>query len=250
MNNFFKCLNINNFFVRTALIFSILLFCSALSFGGVKYYQSTKINNDGSLSIYITYSAPTTEITKSKGLIGKFPFNANSIREYFNFPDVEITKAVIYKDTQDTNETRAAIRFEAKNISKISNAKSFNGITARLFSSDSGLVFTWAVPSKYIESNIIETYHFIVTSEPEIRSTTGTLKDKEIQWFVFGNKTDPRGYNFTTTVKSDVKITQAAGNDDKQTDNKKDGGCGLFGIELPVIMLGGFALSYRLNKKN
>jgi len=56
------------------------------SIGAVIYYQSNKINNDGSITLEITYTAPNQEIKQNNNLIGTLPFTPELVREYFTFP--------------------------------------------------------------------------------------------------------------------------------------------------------------------
>lgn len=243
-----------NSLVRVALIFLVSLFLSNASFGVVKYYQSNKINSDGSVTFSITYSTSTDAVTKGNNLIGNLPFIAKSIREDFSFPGAEIIKAVSYKDPQNASNTAVTVEIKATDFSKINTAKGFAGVVAKIMSTDTGLVFSWFLPTDYMITNSIDTYQFVVNSDPEIKSTNGTMKDNEIRWFVFSDKADPRGYLFNTTVKSDVKInttndkTEKTNTSDK-SEPKKDGGCGLFGFEFPILLLGGLVLSGKLRKK-
>lgn len=240
----------NKIFIWAAFTFSTMSILSGISFGGIKYNQSNKINNDGSVSVSITYSAKTSDVKSGKSLIGNFPFTDKSIRENFQFPGAVISKAISYKDPQDSNNTAVTVVFSATDFSNIINAKALNGIKASISSTDTGLVYSWFVPSIYLTSNFIDTYQFIVNSDPEIRSSNGTKYGESIHWFLYTNKVDPRGNVFKTTVKSNVNMNTAKeeSNIDKEGDNKSKK-CGLFGLELPFLLLSGLILSRKFKNR-
>lgn len=232
------------------VIFVILIFAST-SNAGIKYYQSTKLNTDGSATLSITYSANTSEISKNNNTIGIFTFDQKGLKDYFNFTGANILKSVVHKDPEDANKTAVTVEINAKNLFKIMDAKAFKDIKIAYLKSDTGMIFSWFVPESYVKSNSVDTYHFIVTSDFEVKSTNGLVKDGKINWFVFGNKPDARGYYFVTTVKSDGKFVSTESvnskNNTGSTEDKK-GGCGLFGIELPIILLAGYVFSNRIRK--
>ncbi|MBL0109229.1 MAG: hypothetical protein IPP52_18620 [Ignavibacteria bacterium] len=235
----------NKIIFRNTIILAVLLFAS-YSYGGIKYFQSTKLNTDGSITMSITYSATSAEIAKNKNLIGKFSFDQNQLKEYFNFSGATFLKSNLHKDPEDPNKTAVTVEINTKNIFKIMEARVFKDIKIAYLKSDTGMIFSWYIPNDYIVSNSIDTYNFFVTSDIEIKSTNGLMNDNKINWFIFGNKPDPRGYYYVTTVKSDGKFVTTETKDSKNNSDSsadKKIGCGLFGIELPLIVFLGFAFS-------
>jgi len=238
-------------------LLNILFFCSTISFAGVTYYQLCKINKDGSVSITITYSASNQEISSKNNIIGNLPFTNKEIREYFTYPGVKLTKAFSYKDKQDPNKTSVTVEFNGGNLVNLSNSKALSGIKSSVLKKDSGYVVSWFVPASYYKSNSIDSYQFLMKSDPSIKSTNGLLKDGDIRWFVYTNKLTGDGSFFVTTVNSDdvkpgsVNNNTAANNNSNTESNKeeKGGSCGLFGMELPFIVLTGLVLSRRFKKK-
>ncbi|MBK8382323.1 MAG: hypothetical protein IPL16_10630 [Ignavibacteria bacterium] len=128
------------------------------------------------------------------------------MKEYFNFSGATFLKSNLHKDPEDPNKTAVTVEINTKNIFKIMEARVFKDIKIAYLKSDTGMIFSWYIPNDYIVSNSIDTYNFFVTSDIEIKSTNGLMNDNKINWFIFGNKPDPRGYYYVTTVKSDGKF--------------------------------------------
>lgn len=240
-----KFYKMNKIIFRNTIILALLLF-TANSNANVTYFQSSKLNNDGSITMSIKYSASSAEINKNNKVIGVFPFTQNLIKEYFNFTGANILKSNLSKDPKDTNTKIVTLEINSKNIYNIKEARVFKDFKIAYLKSDSGMTFSWYIPNDYIISNSIDTYNFIVTSDIEIKSTNGVLKDNNAYWFIMANKPDSRGYYYVITVKSDGKFVSTESKDSKNnTDSSADKkiGCGLFGIELPLIIFLGFAFT-------
>ncbi|HMR41881.1 MAG TPA: hypothetical protein PKA90_15795 [Ignavibacteria bacterium] len=241
--------------LKLVVLLNILFFCSSFSYAGITFFQSNKINKDGSVSVSITYSASTQEVTSKKNIIGNLPFTNQLIKEYFNFPGVKLTKAISYKDPKNASNTAVTVEFNGGNLVKISESKALTGIKANVLKKDSGYVVSWFVPSSFYSTNSIETYQFLTKSEVGIKSTNGVLKDGEIKWYVFGNKVTGDGSFFVTTVNADgIKPGSSSNNNEEgnKTENNKEeksGSCGLFGMELPFVLLTGLVLSRKFRKK-
>lgn len=234
-------MKISHFKLFAAIV--IIFLSNSNSFAGIKYFQNNKVNKNGSVSISITYSAPTQDAAKSNNLIGNFPFTDKLIKEYFTFPGAVLTKAISYKDPTDPNRTGVTVEFNGGNLINLSSCKALSGIKSSVLKKDTGYVISWFVPSDYYKSNQIDIYQFNLTSEPAIKSTNGLNQGNEIKWYVFTNKVSTDGSYFVTTVKSE-DIKEGPNTTEKKPEGVKDEekkgtGCGLFGIELPILFLGG-----------
>ncbi|MBK9404674.1 MAG: hypothetical protein IPN57_09100 [Ignavibacteria bacterium] len=82
----------------------------------------------------------------------------------------------------------------------------------------------------------------------EIKSTTGVLKDNQANWYVLASKMNPGGAYFLATIKSDGTTKNPFGTSKESGDKKTTTetikteetsllGCGLFGLELPNIII-------------
>ena len=251
------------------ILFSILL--SLISFENgyslVKFFQSNKININGSISITFTYSAKIEEIEKNNNKIGNLPFTAEGAKQFFSSPDVELKKALIYNDPSDNTVRAVTLDIVARDINKLSEIEALKDFKTKYLNSDSGMVFSWLVPTDFIKTNSIDTYQFVLSSESEIKSTNGLRKEGKIDWYVFSEKINPGGAYFVATInvssenKSEIQSTDknAAGkekinsetkneikNEPKPDEIKKT--CSIFGFEFPVIILVGMLLSKRKRK--
>ena len=115
------------------------------------------------------------------------------------------------------------------------------------------MVFSWLFTPAHAKTNSILLYQIGVTFEGEIKSTTGVLKDNQANWYVLASKMNPGGAYFLATIKSDGTTKNPFGTSKESGDKKtttetkteenKPSGCGLFGLELPIIISLGFAFS-------
>lgn len=238
-------------FLKVTYISVFLLILTGYSNAAVKFYQSSKINNNGSISITFTYSAPESEVRSNNNIIGNLPFTVDKIKEYFLCPTGEIKKALAYKDQTDPSLMSATVDIIVKDFSKIPSSKALNGIKVALGKTDSGMVYSWLVPTSFMQANSVETYQYLLSSEGDIKSTNGQFVDKVCRYFVYKNKMDPAGAYFVTTYipgKTETPKNTEATNTGSDKPEGSGKSCGLFGFELPLILLIGYAYNY--NKKN
>ncbi len=172
------------------------------------------------------------------------------VAEYFAFPGAEVKKATVYKDPKDTaNRMAVTVELLVKDFSKISESKALKDITATWEKTDTGAVFVWFTSSEALQKNLIETYQVVLTSDPEIKSTNGLRNNNAVTWFVYGNKENKYGAYFVTTVKADDFNLEPVEDTTNQSVESKEKICGLFGLELPVVLLFGLLMSSKLKRK-
>lgn len=235
----------------------VLLFilgCVFISFfgGATKYYQASKFNNNGTGTISLTYSAKSAEVSKSNNLIGNLPFTNELANEYFNSSGSKVTKAMFYKSKGDSSIQNATIELAITDFNLLSKAKGFSDVTASWSKSDSGMVFRWLFTPSHKTKNEIESYQMIADFESDLKSTNGVLSGKQIRWFVFADKMDPKGAFFVATINSDgttkagKETTKEVSGDSKTgKEGEKEKSCGLFGFELPLVLFGWFFFASR-----
>ena len=243
----------NNKSIVNRIFFLFLFVVSFLIYGGaVKYFQIASFNNNGTGIISLTYSANTAEVKNSNYLIGNLPFTQDKINEYFNSDITKVTKALVYKDKNDTSLISVNVELNINNLNKLQNVKAFSDVEARWIKSDTGMVFSWLFKPAHAKTNSISLYQIKVAFEGDIRSTTGVLKGKGADWYVPIEKMDPRGAYFVATINSDGTTqntfatetkesvdnnTNLETNTETKTEDKKKRICGLLGIELQIIIL-------------
>lgn len=225
---------------------------SGITNASVKFYQSSKLNNNGTLSITFTYSAPESEVKTGNNMIGNLPFSVDKIREYFTVPTGEIKKALSYKDQNDPNLLTATVDIVVKDFSKITSAKALNGIKISLGKTDSGMVYSWLVTPAFMQTNSVETYQYLLSAEGDLKSSNGQIVDKVCRYFVYKNKMDPAGAYFVTTyIPGKVESQTSSGTNNTGSEKPEGSGksCGLFGYELPFVLFLGFIYSFKIRKK-
>lgn len=272
-------MNFNHIYKRI-LIFSIFFVSFFIFTGTVKYVQTSSFNNNGTGIISLTYTAETSEVTGNNNVIGNLPFTEDKIVEYFNSDITKVTKSTVYKDKSNPELTGVSVDIFVTNLNKLNEAKAFKGVDAHWIKSDSGMVFRWLFTPEHAKTNMISLYQIKVIFEGDIRSTNGVKDGKEAKWYVLTEKMDPRGSFYEATVNSDgttqntfkanskessekKSITENKSENktetktENKTENKSDdnvvekenGKCSIFGLELPLVLLGGLAISKGLKKR-
>jgi len=208
----------------------------------IEIFQSTYVKGDGSGKIKITYSAKESDVTKNNSLIGNFPFDAAKIKGYFSSPGNDLKKSEVLK--KDGNVyVNAEIDFIT--VYKIKDMKGFSGTNSSFIKTDTGMVFYWNLKGNQPnQSAVLNKITYVFSFEGDIKSTTGILKNKEVSYY-----RDTKIGNFNTDLFCTVTVDPV---EVKSSDNTKNGSpeenksCGLFGIELPFILLGGLLISRKL----
>ncbi|MEO6693951.1 MAG: hypothetical protein ABIY50_04880 [Ignavibacteria bacterium] len=245
-------------YVKYILIIYFVTIAAGYTEAAVKFYQTSKLNNDGTTTLTFTYSASESEVKSNNNMIGSLPFTVEKVREYFAFPNGDIKKALVYKDQNDASLMTATVDIIVKDFTKISSSKALSGLKIGYGKSDTGVVYSWLVPTSFMQDNKIDTYQFLTSAEGEIKSTNGLFKDNFCRWFVYKDKMDPAGAYFVTTFipgKSTTTNTTTTTETGKTNTEKPEGSggksCGIFGMELPLILLLGFAFSnYKSKRKS
>lgn len=262
-------MNSNNNFKPT--IFKIFLlfiiFSGFLVFTGFfSLYQSGNIKNDGSGSLNIVYSGTIKEVVDNGYSLGNFPFGENNIRNCFSSENVSIKKLQIAKPGDTAY--MVILDLEFKNISDLNKLKGFADISANLSKIEDGTEFKWIIKSNE-RTKFLDVINFTLSFESEIVSSNGIVKDGTVKW----HKTDFSQENVLSVIlKSELPVSENSGSANntvkdagKKDEIKKDNGkeetenmqkdtkkktCGLWGVELPLILLTGYGFSYMKGKKN
>ena len=245
-----------------------LLINTGISFGGVKFYQSCKINTNGSINITITYSANQSEITGNK--VGNLPFDINEVKQFFFSSESEIKKSLVYKDPSDNNLLAVTVDIFIRNFNKFSDIKGLNNFKSKWLLKGDAMEFSLLVPASFFKENLIDTYQFHLISDDKIISSNGVIENNLCKWYVTKEKLDPGGAYFLTVVSStekNIASSSGTGSENKPEDHLSEGNennpesqdkdetidekekCGVFSIELPVILLFGMLNSKYYRRK-
>lgn len=249
-----------NMYILKFLVFSVILFNSAFSSAAVKFYQSSKVHNNGSISITFTYSAKESELKNN--MAGNLPFNSDDARQFFYSPDSEIKKCLTYKDPTDNSIISVTVDIDIRDINKIPEIKGLNNFKTVWMKRDTGMVFSWLVPVSFIQNNFIDTYQFILAFEDKVRSSNGVVKDNNCNWYVYADKINPGGAYFVATVNatesnsvtsntSGAPVKPEGDNNSEKVDPEveKPKTCGVFSVELPIIIFSGLIFFYQIRRK-
>jgi len=258
-------------FLRYSLL-AVFLFQSAFSFSAVKFYQSSKVHSNGSITMTFTYSAKESDIKNN--MIGNLPFAIEEVKKFFSSTVSEIKKSLAYKEPSDKSISSVTVDIDVRDINKIHEIAGLNNFKAGWLKSDSGMVFNWLIPASFMQNNLVDTYQFVLAFDDKIISTNGVIRDNTCNWYVYGNKINPGGAFFvstvnatennkTTTTTADTKtapdgnqksenVTKSDGSNkpsDGNTETEKKKICGLFGLEFPVILLSGLIITFTYRKR-
>ncbi|HMQ70040.1 MAG TPA: hypothetical protein PKA90_13760 [Ignavibacteria bacterium] len=238
-------MKINNFYQSKSYIILLLIFVSTnFSLGAVKIYQTGDLKSNGSGSIKIVYSANEDELKANKFTIGNFHFSEEQARKQFTSPNTNVKNV---KLDFDQKESRYFITVDVdfKDINKLSDARGFSNVKASYKSTDTGNVFRYIIlvnPELYKK---FSSQSYIMNFESKVKSSNGSIKGNTVTW---GNRSKDN-----SDFSKDVYLTATTESDGKLNESKVEGeqekSCGLFGIELPLILAGAYFYSNKFRKK-
>ena len=155
------------------------------------------------------------------------------------------------------------VDIEFKNINKINQAKGFTGVVAKWFGTDTGAVFNYTILAGKSTIEYLDPQSYIVNFENSVKSTNGVKTEKKVTW---GNRTS-KNTNFSkdqtmaastsgsvpksldTTPGTPMSQEQKTAGKEEKQEEKSEKSCGLFGIELPLVILAGYAFTNRRKYK-
>lgn len=245
-------------------LFSGFIMVSAfLSLGTITIFEKGTINADGSGTLALTYTANTSDVKKNNDLIGSFPFEQKMVKEYFSSgKEVQVKNISIYPNKTDTTQTSVSFDIDFRNINSLSELKGFsNNKISYNAGEDNNRLFRWVISPE--SAGNLEQIRCVITFECEsLSSSNGSVQDKTITFFRDNKKSDfSKEVVLGATIKTDGKTAlntdtkteakpDASGKQDVKKKTEGEGkSCGLFGLELPLILLSGLVFSYKFRRK-
>jgi len=228
-------------------IFLILFFLFPGISGAMNVNEIIKLNTDGSGFLNLTYWEKENIVNSKNSVIGNFPFTKEKAEQMFNSANTQLQAFEVGKNAKDNSSTEVKARIHFTNITKIVDVKALNSVIVSFNKTDTGTVLTYMVPAAYGKSNSIENLYVIVNYDGKIRSSSGKLNANSTEWyrsneFLNANKNIYFVATFEGIQMNDPNKKQpAAGNEKKES-------CGLFGIELPLILFGGALISRKFRR--
>jgi len=222
---------VKNNYIKAFLGSFIIILAVYLS-GCVNVDQKTKLNADGSGTINLHYWTKMTNVASSDEL-GGFAFSEDKAKANYTSSNTEVSGLEITEDLEDsTKHVKMEIAF--KDINGLAGAKGFEKVTTSWKEGEEGMDFIYTLQQDTSNaknmgaSDTKLTYEFEFPGE--VISTNGRKDGQTVVW----DKT-------LADLKEDVEMTA--------TVKKEGGSCGLFGLELPVLVLAGMAFMYGFKRR-
>ena len=214
------------------LLGSFILFLGIYLSGCVNVDQETKLNADGSGTMNLHYWTKMSNVSSSDE-IGGFAFSEDKAKSNYTSSNSEVTSVNISDDLDDsTKHVKLEVTF--KDINALPSAKGFEKVTTSWKEGDDGMDFNYTLKQDTSNaknmgaSDTKLTYKFEFPGE--VVSTNGRKDGQNVEW----DKT-------LADLKEDVEMTATV---------KKEGGkCGLFGLELPIIVVAGMFFLYGFKRR-
>ena len=213
------------------IYFALFIIISAITLSGcINLEQDTKLNADGSGTMDIHYWTKTSNIIGEE--IAGFGFTDDKVNVNYTSPNTEASEVKIEKNLEDST-THVSLKLTFKDINRITDAKAFTKVKATWEKHADGMLFQYILIKDTANANQPGMNDYKLTYEFEfpndIVRANGILEDNKVIW----EKT-------IADLKEDVEMTAIVKEGTKS--------CGLFGFELPVIVLSGLFL-ITINKK-
>lgn len=210
----------------------VLIFAIYLS-GCVNVDQKTKINQDGSGSISLEYWTKMSNLSSGDEL-GGFAFEEAKAKDNYTSTNSDVS-SVSLEENLDDSTSHVKLEIEFKDINALNAAKGFEKVTTEWVEGDDGMAFKYVVAADTSnaknmgasDTKLTYTFEF----PDEVISTNGR-KDGNKVVFEKTLADLSEDLEMTATIKSEKK------------------GCGLFGLELPIIIFAGLAFTLSRRRKS
>jgi hypothetical protein len=207
--------------MRTKTINIIFLFVAIVTMSScVDLKQVTHLNKDGSGVVTLYYSTKLSNLSMGDEL-GDFAFSEIKARNFLTSANSDVRELKIEtKDSDSTVYVSAIVNF--KDFNKLNSAKSFSKVQTLWEKTSEGFKFAFVIDKDSVKlSNFGDGKHMLVYEfdfPGDVITSNGKNSGKKASW-TFELSQLKSGINMTATVKSDSGI------------------CGMFGLELPIIIL-------------
>jgi len=213
-------------FLALLVIISVITLSSC-----VNLEQDTKLNADGSGTMEIHYWTKTSNVIGEE--IAGFGFTEDKVNVNYTSPNTEVSEVNIEKNLEDST-THVSLKLSFKDINRITDAKAFSKVKATWEKHADGMLFQYILIKDTANANKPGMSDYKLTYEfefpNEIVRANGNVGDTKVYW----EKT-------IADLKENVEMTAIVKEGTKS--------CGLFGIELPVIILVGFVIATFYKRK-
>ena len=222
-----------------------LIFCigNGKSFGAdIKINASINLKKDGSGTMELSYNAKDSEVKNY--MLGNFPFGPKTMESFYGSSSSTVSNANFYKSTADNSIYVASMKIEFKDINKLKEARGFYYMDASWIGSDKGDNFKWIFKPDTKNLVQIQELTFKVTFEDAVLNSNGQkLEGTTVTWYKDSKAIEAgKEISLNATIKSAGTTTTSG----TKTEEKS---CGLFGLELPFMLLAGLVISKGIKRK-
>lgn len=233
--------SVKNYFIQLLLV--VLFLFIPIYASAINFVQIITLEKNGSGIIKLIYSEKESLVKEKNFVVGNLPFSKEKSAEYFNSSNTSIRLFEVGKDPKDNSLTQVTVSMNFKAITDINQMKALSEAKVKFSETDTGKVFVYAITPEFTKANSIDYLLTILTYNGEVKSSNGKMEGKNIQWSRNKQNIDAKKVmDFIATVKTELKTTSNSSN----STGEKEKSCGLFGIELPIILLGGLVISQKL----
>lgn len=214
-------------FVPILLVFAFGLYLA----GCVNLDQKTTLNNDGSGSMKVKYWTKSSNVSGDE--LAGFGFTEAKVKSNYTSSSTDPSDIKIEKNTTTDSLITVTLSVKFKDLNKLSDAKAFSKIKASWQKGKDGMDFKYTLlqDTSNAKQMGMSDYKLIYEFElpGEVTATNGKKDGQKVTW----NKT-------VADLNEDVDMTATV---------KAGKKCGLFGLELPIVILFGMTLMYGIRKR-
>ncbi len=207
--------------------------------GDVNWFLKMKLNSDRSGSAVLTYWTATSNI-KGQDVYNTIPFSDEKIKSSYSSDNNKIESISLSKNNPETTYVNISIKY--KDIINLGTAPGFSTSKMSLFSGGDTTVFSFKLEKEGFAPNVNITYGIELPTTEIYRTSGFKSKDNYIVWGIPAEriKTGMDQYAVFKTSADFKSDNKPAGDEPR-----KGGGCGLFGMEFPLIFCFGLLLLKR-----
>lgn len=206
----------------------ILLLVSIIFSSCVNIDQQTTINKDGSGSIALHYWTHTSNLSMGNEL-GGFSFEEAQVRKKFTSLNSDVTEIKIDNDESDSS-SHVRVKITFKDFNNLNEAEGFSKSKSIWKKEKDKIIFNYTLMKDTVSSDKMasEEYKLIYgfSFPDQVLTTNGNVEGNLVTW-------DKSLSDLNEDIVMSAEI------------NDESGVCGLFGIELPFILLIGLCVLYR-----
>lgn len=211
-------------FVKLSFIIIIAVTFSSC----VNIDQQTTINKDGSGSIALHYWTHTSNLSMGNEL-GGFSFEEAQVKKKFTSLNSDVTEVKIDNDESDSS-SHVRVKITFKDFNKLNEAEGFSKTKSIWKKEKDKIIFNYTLMKDTVSSDKMasDEYKLIYgfSFPDQVLTTNGDVEGNLVTW-------DKSLSDLNEDIVMSAEI------------NDESGVCGLFGIELPLVLLFGMSVLYR-----